>query len=751
MASTPDDHPIWTNFGNPGGWEPLRPFSSGVFSHSYHGGHPITVYVPTVSDDPNLEAIASRLSQCADCVLVRTSRIVEAWKQHNPETSAIFVASFPCSHLEDDVFVRSVRELPGGAYSIVLASLKDDRPSTLEKALQYPVDDVLVPPLSVSQLDARLLLALRRVLELEERKSRSRSVRTRAGFEKLLANISTEFISLSPSEVEKGIELALRLVGEFTLADRAYASFLDNEGNAVETPFEWCAEGIDSQRGVSLGHKRDDFKWFMGQYYQHRMINVSDIALIPEDAIPEREHLQKQGIQSVLTVPLMYEGRVIGYLGLDSVRHKRSWSDETITLLTITGQLLANSWERCQNERRQHQLEAQMQHAQKLESLGVLAGGIAHDFNNLLVAILANAGLAQQVLPRESEAYTRVAQIELAAQRAGELTNQMLAYAGKGQFVLTQVDLSAVVREMTHLLEASISKKATLRYNFGWQLPPVEVDVAQLRQIIMNLITNASDSMRGEDGIITISTGVVRADRGYLSTMYVDDQLSPDTYLYLEVSDTGCGMDAETRARIFDPFFTTKKTGHGLGLAATLGIVRAHGGGVKVTSEVGRGTAFRVLLPSCKAALGTTTAPAVISGRESELADMSATVLVVDDEEMVREVARMVLERAGCRVIEAKDANEALAVYRVEFENIDLVLLDLMMPGMSGDEAFEALKAVNPAVRVLLSSGYTEQEATGCFAGRGLAGFIHKPYRAAELTSKIEQMIGAQFDTPVSL
>uniref|UniRef100_UPI002ADE7C8B PAS domain S-box protein n=1 Tax=Tepidiforma sp. TaxID=2682230 RepID=UPI002ADE7C8B len=250
---------------------------------------------------------------------------------------------------------------------------------------------------------------------------------------------------------------------------------------------------------------------------------------------------------------------------------------------------------RAEEERRR--LDQQMQQTQKLESLGVLAGGIAHDFNNLLVAILGNAGLALMELPPESPARQTVQAIETAAQRAAELTRQMLAYSGRGKFVVEPLNLSRLVEEMAHLLEVSVSKRAVLKYRFAPDLPLIEGDATQVRQVIMNLITNASDAIGDRSGVISISTGLMHADRAYLRTAYMDDDLPEGDYVYLEVADTGVGMDEATAARIFDPFFTTKFTGRGLGLAAVLGIVRSHRGAIKLYTEPGRGTTFKILFP----------------------------------------------------------------------------------------------------------------------------------------------------------
>lgn len=390
---------------------------------------------------------------------------------------------------------------------------------------------------------------------------------------------------------------------------------------------------------------------------------------------------------------------------------------------------------RAEEERRR--IDQQMQQTQKLESLGVLAGGIAHDFNNLLVAILGNAGLALMELPPESPARQTVQAIETAAQRAAELTRQMLAYSGRGKFVVEPLNLSRIVEEMAHLLEVSVSKRAVLKYRFAPDLPLIEGDATQVRQVIMNLITNASDAIGDRSGVISITTGLMHADRAYLRTAYMDDDLPEGDYVFLEVADTGVGMDEATAARIFDPFFTTKFTGRGLGLAAVLGIVRSHRGAIKLYTEPGRGTTFKILFPV--AGPSEPAAPAA-SSTTGEPAPVPAAILVVDDDETVRTVSRRILEHAGYTVLLAAHGGEALQQYQARPE-IALVLLDMTMPHMDGEEAFRELRRIDPSVRVILTSGYNEQDATERFAGKGLAGFIQKPYRPQELLAAVARVL----------
>jgi PAS domain S-box-containing protein len=376
-------------------------------------------------------------------------------------------------------------------------------------------------------------------------------------------------------------------------------------------------------------------------------------------------------------------------------------------------------------------LETRMVHAQKLESLGVLAGGVAHDFSNLLVGILGNVALAQHELPPGAPAAALLRDVETAAVRASDLTAQMLTYAGKGRLAAEPVDLGALVAEMLHLLTVVISRRATLRTEFAPDLPEIAGDPTQIRQVVMNLITNASDALGDADGVITLRTEVIEATRALLASTYVDEDLPPGRYVCLTVADTGCGMDAATQARIFDPFFTTKFAGRGLGLAAVLGILRGHGGAIQVESAPGRGSRFRVLLPIARApaAARAPTQDAAVRG--------PAVILVADDEAAVRTVACRVLERAGYRVIVAGDGRAAVDLFAARADEIDAVLLDLTMPRLRGDEALRELRRIRPGVRAILSSGFSDQ---GVAAG---AGFLPKPWTPQDLLAAVRRALAA--------
>ncbi len=413
--------------------------------------------------------------------------------------------------------------------------------------------------------------------------------------------------------------------------------------------------------------------------------------------------------------------------------------------------MITDITKRIQAEEEKLSLLRQVQHAQKLESLGVLAGGIAHDFNNILMAILGNADLALVELSPHAPARDNIQEIEKAARRAAELAKQMLAYSGKGRFVVEPIDLNEFVEEMGHLLEVSISKKVVLKYNCADNLPCFDGDATQIRQIVMNLITNASDAIGDKSGVIALSTGAMVCDREYLAGVNEglrtgqDEQLAEGIYTYIEVADTGCGMGDDTIDKIFDPFFTTKFTGRGLGMSAVLGIVHGHKGAIKIYSEVGKGTTFKVLFPANETGENRM---ASLNAAKTSVTDWqkSGTILIADDEETVCAVGKQMLERMGFSVLTAPDGQEALKLFRDHSDEIQCVLLDLTMPHMDGEEAFRKMRQINPQVSVILCSGYNEQDATQRFSGKGLAGFIQKPFNMTALKEKLVEVFSEDED-----
>ncbi len=392
--------------------------------------------------------------------------------------------------------------------------------------------------------------------------------------------------------------------------------------------------------------------------------------------------------------------------------------------------------ERHRAEEDRRELEVRMRETQKLESLGVLAGGVAHDFNNLLLAIIGNADLARLSLPRTSPVREHLVDIETSARRAADLCRQMLAFSGRGKFQPEQLSLNDVIQDSMPMLEVSISKRVALRTQVARDLPLIEADLGQMRQLLMNLVVNASEAVGENYGVATLATGLRNCDERYFKTSYLSDKLEPGMYVYLEVTDTGCGMDEATRERIFEPFFSTKLTGRGLGMPAVLGIVRGHGGAIKVYSEPDKGSTFLVLFPAAGG-----DAPAAEAENPSAWKG-SGTVLLVDDEDSVRTVGKRMLTRAGFDVLLARDGQEGLDLFRQRAGEIACVILDVAMPNMDGEECYRRIREIRADIPVLLSSGYTEHFISEHFTEQASSGFIQKPYVLGSLIKALRGVLG---------
>ena len=435
------------------------------------------------------------------------------------------------------------------------------------------------------------------------------------------------------------------------------------------------------------------------------------------------------------------------------VEHRIVWADGTIRHLVEHAELLLapngepvqmvgaaqDISERREQEAERERMSSKLQETQRLESLGILAGGIAHDFNNLLTGVLGNASLLKVDLPRHSESAQLVAEIENEAVRAAELCRQMLAYAGKARFVLAHTDLTHMVMETTRLLKVSISKRVELCFDCVEQLPLVYVDVTQLRQILMNLVINASEAIGAQDGKILLSTGFVTVSAVETVLGAYVGEAQPGDYVFFKVEDSGCGMTPQTLARIFDPFFTTKFTGRGLGLAAAVGIIRGHRGFIRVVSEPDRGSTFCVYLPVA------TDAPpsASVSPKPSRAARgyRGGRILVVDDEESVRRYAERALITQGFQVASAPHGLAGLELLRKDPSAFSGVVIDLTMPVMSGEETLREIRKQHPQMPAVIMSGYSHEEAVDRFSGQARLGFLQKPFSAQALESAVSQVL----------
>jgi PAS domain S-box-containing protein len=382
--------------------------------------------------------------------------------------------------------------------------------------------------------------------------------------------------------------------------------------------------------------------------------------------------------------------------------------------------------------------EVHFRETQKLESIGVLAGGVAHDFNNLLTGILGNTSLALEILPAHHSARELLINAMTASERAADLTRQLLAYAGKGRFIIEPIDLSVLIQGIAPLLTGSIPKTVQLRLDLADNLPYVDADSSQIQQIVMNLVINGAEAI-GENrtGTVLVTTRLQDVGDAYTASMIGrDKELPPGPYVTMEIQDNGCGMDNATLSRIFDPFFTTKFTGRGLGLAAVQGIVRGHKAALTVSSVQGQSSAFKLFFPV------TRKRPVIdVPGAAAAVGEAltgHTTILFIDDEQTVLNVGKRTLEKYGYTVVVAENGQNGVDLFRANADKISLIILDMTMPVMSGQETFRNLKLIAPAAKVLLSSGYDQSEAVRRFAGKGLIGFLQKPYSSIVLAQSVK-------------
>jgi PAS domain S-box-containing protein len=492
----------------------------------------------------------------------------------------------------------------------------------------------------------------------------------------------------------------------------------------------WPVEHVSSNVLDVLGYSADEFR--SGAVSYADLIDSADI----ERVAGEVQSASALGLRSFAHEPYRIRRRDGGARWLYDYTHIVRSVEGDVThfvgyVFDITSRMLA--------EAEKQELERRLLHAQKLESLGVLAGGVAHDFNNLLTGILGQVGLLRRALDQREPDCDRMRrgldQIESIGQRAADLTRQLLAYSGKGRTIVEPVNLAALVDEMASILDVARSKKATLVRRFDAPLPLVLADRTQLQQVVMNLLTNASEALGEKPGTITIRIGHGRYSSDQLAALFGDRwALEPGAYVTFEIEDDGCGMSAEAQERLFDPFFTTKFAGRGLGMSAVLGIVRAHHAAIRVRSTEGEGSSFLLAFPATLDAV-----ERKIDKPSDHRIDADGTVLVADDEPFVRKTLAMLLSSLGFAVIEAENGAEAVERFRAHRERIVLAIIDMTMPVLSGADALRAIRAIDNDVPVALSSGYSDAAVREADVQPTV--FLQKPYTLEELERVLRTVI----------
>lgn len=534
-----------------------------------------------------------------------------------------------------------------------------------------------------------------------------------------LVDTRTAQLQAAVAELESEVHERRRVSAELQQSQSLLQSFLDHMPAALGVQdLEGRFVLVNEQLLHSVGLSSPD-----------QILGQTPHAFFPEAFIrtaqQERLHIQSTGA----TVTSEY-GR-LDTNGQVTLVHSFPIRDTNGTIIAV-GRIAMDITAQKRNEEARLNLERQLLEAQRRESIGLLASGIAHDFNNLLAIIQGHAELTLCDLPVASPLHANVEAIVNGVQRAADFTAQMLAYAGKGQFMVEPLQLNFLIQEMANLLRASITRYATVHYQLAAALPLINADAAQIRQVVLNLLVNASEALLEQAGQITITTLAEELSATRLNELILGADLPPGRYVRMSVTDTGCGMDEATRARMFEPFFSTKFTGRGLGLAALEGIIRSHHGALEVLSVPGQGTTIHVWLPACDSTL-----PAFTPQPATPATMGQGTVLVVDDEAAVRRVARSMLEHQGFHTLEAESGEAVLAMLAAGIPNLTAVLLDLTMPGFDSKAVTRQISRQYPGLRIVLMSGYSTRSFSNHHANLPVTAMLQKPFSLASLQAAL--------------
>jgi PAS domain S-box-containing protein len=582
--------------------------------------------------------------------------------------------------------------------------------------------------------------------DITERVRSEREVRRRDSILQAVGFASERF--LRENEWEGAIRAVLHRLGEGAGASRAFViTARRDEGGQprARLRYEWTAPGIGSLREVTgidgtLLDAPAIARW-VDRLGRGEVVHGSR----NDFADAERAILESSGARSMLLAPIFVGNELVGCLGFDDCRCDRSWSVAEIDAIRLAAETLGAAMDRKRVEKALREREAELQQAQKMEAVGRLAGGIAHDFNNLLTAIQGRTDLLLEEVGDASPYTADLAEIRAAAGRAATLTRQLLAFSRKQVLQPKVLNLNEVVREVESMLRRMIGEDIVFVTRLAPDLGAVRADPTHIEQVLMNLLINARDAMP-EGGAITLTTANVEVER---RQEHAGGTIEPGPYVLLEVADTGCGVPRELHERIFEPFFTTKEPGKGtgLGLSMVWGIVKQSGGHVLLESEEGKGATFRILLPRDRSRVRT---PARVAQPKRSVARGTETILLVEDEPSVRALVRRVLERQGYTILEATNGAEAVQLAQTHAGPIDLLLTDVVMPGMNGPKAVEQLVPHHPGLRVLLMSGYTDQEVLRAGTLPVRAAFLSKPFSPDVLERKVREILDADPEAPTA-
>jgi PAS domain S-box-containing protein len=697
------------------------------------------------------------------------------------------------------------------------------------------------------------------VTDITARKRAEEELQYRLKFQHLITMVSSQFINLYPDQIDEEINHTLQQIGEFADADRSYVFQFSEDQKSVSCTHEWCAPEIEPTIERIQDAPVDAFPWAMKKFLSAEMVLVPRVSDLPQEAAKEKQEFGKQGIQSILAVPMISAGQIMGFIGLDSVSEEKMWAQDTNSLLKIVGQVFANALEnkktrqalqeseerlrtvfetfpdsviisqaedgRCvdvnsaftrltgwtrneavgkvavdldiwhnpeerekltagiaqhgkienleakfrlkdgnlitalisavliklkdkphiltitrdiselksaQEER--EKLKTQLIQAQKMEAIGTLAGGIAHDFNNILGAIIGYAEMALYDTQKDTMEHYNIDQVLRAGHRAKDLVKQILAFSRKSEQDKTVISSTPITKEVLKLLRASLPTTIEIKQNIEPNLDPIFADPTQIHQVIMNLCTNSAHAMEDTGGILQVSLSNFELTARRASQY---PELNPGPYVKLSISDTGHGMDAATLNRIFDPYFTTKEQdkGTGMGLAVVHGIVKGHGGGIRVESSPGKGTCFDILFPIM--------GKQIISETEElkTLPTGNERILFIDDEDFLIDLGKNMLKKLGYRVEARSQPVKALEVFRAAPLKFDLVISDMTMPAMTGDTLATELMKIRPDIPVIICTGYSERIDDQRAQELGIKGLMMKPFTIRSLAKTVRNAL----------
>jgi signal transduction histidine kinase len=558
----------------------------------------------------------------------------------------------------------------------------------------------------------------------------------------VVTGLSTTFANVAVDLIDEAVKDSLRIIGEFARVDRAYIFRITSDDAGMSNTHEWCAPGVEPQIEALQGMPLDLFPWWTKRMKAHEVIMVPDVHALPPEAAAEKENLLAQDIQSVLAVPMTSGASLVGLVGFDSVRTKRTWTEADVTLLRIASEIFVSALERQRAEQGRKQLETQLVLAKSLENVARLAGGVAHDFNTLLGVILNYATVLQRELtdPGQKE---KMSELFEAARRASELTRQLLMVGRRDVVAPVLMELDSVVESLSPILEKTLGKGIELKLERGCapgDLRMIEIGMVQLEQVIVSLLMNAREAM-GDGGTVTIRTENFDIDERYASR-YIGVELG--SYVRMRVTDTGAGMTPDVASRAFEPFFTTKgASGSGLGLSTVHGIVKRAGGHVAIASQPGAGTSIDVLLPE---AFGT--AP-VLPATDRSTPVLEApppsgrgkTVLVVEDSDSLRKIACTTLSENGYRVLDASNAEEALKVCERQAGAIDVLLTDVLLPKMSGRALADVVRKRFSLTRVVYMTGFHNDEIARHGVLEEGTHLLQKPFLEGDLLRAVSRSL----------